>query len=149
SSICAAWAWPSSARSCCCLCCGLCRAAPEQTSNAEYLPLPAGEGRGEGKQLHPFPLLLAAEAHDLLAARVQMGLTLAFHIVLAVLGVGMPVLMLIAEWRFLRTRDELWRTLAQRWSKAFAVLFAVGAVSGTVLSFELGLLWPAFMGRFG
>jgi cytochrome d ubiquinol oxidase subunit I len=99
--------------------------------------------------VHAFPFLLAAEAHDLLAARVQMGVTLAFHIVLAVLGIGMPLLMLIAEWRFLRTRDELWRTLAQRWSKAFAVLFAVGAVSGTVLSFELGLLWPAFMGRFG
>ncbi len=95
------------------------------------------------------PILFAAEAHDLLAARVQMGLTLAFHIVLAALGIGMPLLMLVAEWRFLRSGDDLWRTVARRWSKAFAVLFAVGAVSGTVLSFELGLLWPAFMGRYG
>jgi len=78
-----------------------------------------------------------------------MAFTLGFHIILACLGVGMPVLMLAAEWRFLKTGDELWRTLARRWSKAFAVLFAVGAVSGTVLSFELGLLWPELMGRWG
>src|SRR6185369_17931977 len=86
---------------------------------------------------------------NLLAARWQMAFTLGFHIILACLGVGLPVLMLAAEWRFLRTGDELWRTLAKRWSKAFAVLFAVGAVTGTVLSFELGLLWPELMGRFG
>jgi cytochrome d ubiquinol oxidase subunit I len=61
----------------------------------------------------------------------------------------MPVLMMFAEWRYLKTRDELWKTLAQRWSKVFAVLFAVGAVSGTVLAFELGLLWPEFVGTFG
>lgn len=78
-----------------------------------------------------------------------MAFTLGFHIVLACLGVGLPVLMLFAEWRFLRTGDEVWKTLARRWSRAFAVLFAVGAVSGTVLSFELGLLWPEFMGTFG
>lgn len=78
-----------------------------------------------------------------------MAFTLACHIILACLGVGLPVLMLIAEWRFLRTGDENWRTLARRWSKAFAVLFAVGAVSGTVLSFELGLLWPEFIAKFG
>ncbi|MFQ6008139.1 MAG: cytochrome ubiquinol oxidase subunit I [Candidatus Zixiibacteriota bacterium] len=85
---------------------------------------------------------------ELLYARLQMALTLGFHIILACLGVGFPVLMLFAEWRFLRTRDELWLTLARRWSKSFAVLFAVGAVSGTVLSFELGLLWPEFMKTF-
>src|ERR1700730_13796305 len=89
-------------------------------------------------------LLLAADTPTLLAARAQMAGTLGFHIILAVLGGGMPVLLLAAEWRFLRTDDELWRTLAQRWSKAFAVLFAVGAVSGTIISFELGLLWPGF-----
>jgi cytochrome d ubiquinol oxidase subunit I len=95
--------------------------------------------------------LLAADValSNLLPARLQMALTLGFHIVLACLGVGLPVLMTAAEWRFLRTGDELWRTLARRWSKAFAVLFAVGAVSGTVLSFELGLLWPDFMERWG
>lgn len=86
---------------------------------------------------------------NLFYARMQMAFTLGFHIIFACLGVGLPVLLLFAEWRFLLTQDELWRTLARRWSKAFAVLFAVGAVSGTVLSFELGLLWPEFMGRFG
>jgi cytochrome d ubiquinol oxidase subunit I len=96
------------------------------------------------------PVLLAETwLPNLLAARVQMAFTLGAHIVLACLGVGMPVLLLFAEWRYLRTGDEGWRTLARRWSKAFAVLFAVGAVSGTVLSFELGLLWPSFMGTFG
>jgi len=85
----------------------------------------------------------------LLAARAQMTLTLVFHISLACLGVGMPLLMVLAEWRFLRTGDELWRTIAKRWSKAFLVLFAIGAVSGTVLSFELGLFWPNLMGKYG
>ena len=86
---------------------------------------------------------------DLLAARLQMAFTLGFHIILACFGVGLPVLMLFAEAQYLRTRDALWKTLATRWAKAFAVLFAIGAVSGTVLSFELGLLWPKFMGTFG
>ena len=88
-------------------------------------------------------------AFQLLAARWQMAFTLGAHIILAVLGVGMPVLLLVAEFRWLSTRDRVWRSLAHRWSKKFAVLFAVGAVSGTVLSFELGLLWPGFMHRFG
>ena len=86
---------------------------------------------------------------DLTAARGQMELSLSFHIVFAVLGVGMPWLVLFAEWRGLRTGDQLWTALARRWSKAVAVLFAVGAVSGTVLSIEFGLLWPVFMARFG
>jgi cytochrome d ubiquinol oxidase subunit I len=85
----------------------------------------------------------------LLAARLQMAITLGFHIIFACFGMGLPVLLLVAEGKFLRTGDEGWRRLARRWSKAFAVLFAVGAVSGTVLSFELGLLWPGFMGTFG
>jgi len=76
--------------------------------------------------------MIATTTANLLPARLQMAFTLGFHIVLACLGVGMPVLMLAAEWRFLKTGDELWRTLARRWSKAFAVLFAVGAVTGTV-----------------
>ncbi len=82
---------------------------------------------------------------DLLAARSQMAMSLAFHIIFAVLGIGMPVLMVLAERRWIRTRDPVWLDLARRWSKGTAILFAVGAVSGTVLSFELGLLWPAFM----
>lgn len=86
---------------------------------------------------------------DLTAAREQMALSLSFHIVFAVLGVGMPWLMLWAEWCGLRTGEQRWTALARRWSKAVAVLFAVGAVSGTVLSVEFGLLWPDFMARFG
>lgn len=85
----------------------------------------------------------------LLAARLQMALTLGFHIVFACFGMGLPVLLLVAEGRFLKTGDPEWRAVARRWSKAFVLLFAVGAVSGTVLSFELGLLWPKFMGTFG
>src|SRR6202521_4683439 len=82
---------------------------------------------------------------DLLAARSQMGTSLAFHIIFAVVGIGMPVLMVMAERRWLATGDEIYYELAQRWAKGTAILFAVGAVSGTVLSFELGLLWPGFM----
>lgn len=82
---------------------------------------------------------------DLLAARAQMGLSLAFHIVFAVAGMAMPLLMVLAEWRWVKHRDSEALELAKRWSKGTAILFAVGAVSGTALSFELGLLWPRFM----
>jgi len=82
---------------------------------------------------------------DLLAARSQMAMSLAFHIIFAAVGIAMPLLMVIAEWKWLRTKDEVYLTLAKRWAKGTAILFAVGAVSGTVLSFELGLLWPGFM----
>jgi cytochrome bd ubiquinol oxidase subunit I len=82
-------------------------------------------------------------------ARVQMELSLAFHIVFAALGIGMPLLMLIAEWLHLRTKKEHYRELAKKWGKATALLFVVGAVSGTALSFELGLLWPRFMAFAG
>ena len=88
-------------------------------------------------------------ASNLLAARWQMAFTLGFHIILACFGVGLPVLMLLAEWRYLATGEVGWKWLAKRWSKAFAVLFAIGAVSGTVLSFELGVLWPQFSETFG
>ncbi|HYT35341.1 MAG TPA: cytochrome ubiquinol oxidase subunit I [Ktedonobacteraceae bacterium] len=81
---------------------------------------------------------------DLLAARAQMGTSLAFHIIFAVLGVGLPLLICIAEGLALRNKDAVWMVLTRRWTKAFAVLFAVGAVSGTVISFELGLLWPTY-----
>jgi cytochrome bd ubiquinol oxidase subunit I len=82
---------------------------------------------------------------DLLAARSQMAVSLGFHIVFAVVGIGMPVLMVIAERRWQKSGDAIYLDLAKRWAKGTAILFAVGAVSGTVLSFELGLLWPAFM----
>ena len=88
-------------------------------------------------------------ASTLEAARSQMAFTLGFHIILASLGVALPAMMLIANYRGLRRGDPDALRLAQRWSKAVAVTFAVGAVTGTVLSFEFGLLWPAFTGRFG
>jgi cytochrome bd ubiquinol oxidase subunit I len=86
---------------------------------------------------------------DLGAARVQMALSLGWHIIIACFGVGMPGLVLFAEWRGLRTGDANYGLLARRWARAMGVLFAVGAVSGTILSFELGLLWPGLMGTFG
>lgn len=85
----------------------------------------------------------------LLAARAQMALSLAFHMVFAALGIGLPLLMVLAEGRWLRTRDPVHLRLAKTWSKALALTFVVGAVSGTALSFELGLLWPGFMAFAG
>ena len=82
---------------------------------------------------------------DLLAARTQMAMSLGFHIVFAEIGIAMPLMMVMAEWRWRRTGDAAYRDLAKRWARGTAILFAVGAVSGTVLSFELGLLWPGFM----
>lgn len=90
-------------------------------------------------------MIALANIDHLLAGRAQMGSSLAFHIVFASLGVGLPLLMVIAEGLHLRTGDTVWGQLARRWSKAFGILFAVGAVSGTIISFELGLLWPRFM----
>lgn len=85
----------------------------------------------------------------LTAGRGQMGTSLSFHLFFAVLGVGLPLMMLTAEGMHLRTGDPVWRALARRWSKVFAILFAVGAASGTIISFELGLLWPRFMAFAG
>lgn len=81
----------------------------------------------------------------LTAARAQMEVSLGFHMFFAALGIGMPLLMVIAEGLWLRTGREHYRHLAQKWAKATALTFAIGAVSGTALSFELGLLWPRFM----
>jgi cytochrome bd ubiquinol oxidase subunit I len=92
---------------------------------------------------------LPVAASQLEAARSQMAFTLGFHIVLASLGVALPAIMLIANYRGLRRNDADALLLARRWSHVVAVTFAVGAVTGTVLSFEFGLLWPAFTGRFG
>lgn len=86
---------------------------------------------------------------DLLAARLQMAMSLAFHIIFAAIGIGMPLLMAMAEWRWLRTGEDAWLRLTKHWAKGTAIFFAVGAVSGTVLSFELGLLWPGFMEHAG
>ena len=86
---------------------------------------------------------------DLDYARAEMGVSLAFHIVFAAIGVALPALMVVAEILWLRTGDESWRRLARMWARGTAILFAVGAMSGTVLSFELGLLWPKFMAAAG
>jgi cytochrome bd ubiquinol oxidase subunit I len=86
---------------------------------------------------------------NLLAARSQMAISLGFHIVFTCISMTMPWLMATAEWRYQRTGKPIYRELSRTWSKGVAVFFAVGAVSGTVLSFELGLLWPTFMKHAG
>jgi cytochrome bd ubiquinol oxidase subunit I len=93
-------------------------------------------------------LLPLASTH-LLLAREQMAFTLGTHIILASLGVAFPAITLIANYRGWRKGDDDAMELARRWSKVMAVTFAVGAVTGTVLSFEMGLLWPGFLSRFG
>jgi cytochrome d ubiquinol oxidase subunit I len=86
---------------------------------------------------------------DLVAARMQMAMSLGFHIIFSCIGMTMPVLMAFSEWRWLRTRKQVYLDITKAWSKGVAIFFAVGAVSGTVLSFELGLLWPGFMKHAG
>jgi len=86
---------------------------------------------------------------DLIAARMQMALSLGFHIVFACIGMTMPMLMAFSEWKWLRTGKQVYLDITKAWSKGVAIFFAVGAVSGTVLSFELGLLWPEFMKHAG
>ena len=93
--------------------------------------------------------LAQSDPSQLLPAREQMGFTLGFHIIIVPFGVAFTFITMIANYRALRRDDADALLLAQRWSKVAAVLFAVGAVSGTVLSFEMGLLWPGLMGRFG
>jgi cytochrome d ubiquinol oxidase subunit I len=78
-----------------------------------------------------------------------MGMSLAFHIIFAAIGIALPLMMVAAEWRWRVTKDDAYLLLAQRWAKGTTILAAVGAVSGTVLSFELGLLWPEFMRSAG
>ena len=94
-------------------------------------------------------VVAAARTADPVAARSQMGFSLGWHIVVASLGVGMPMLVLFAEWRGHRTGDVHYQLLARRWARALGVLFAVGAVSGTIVSFEMGVLWSGLMDRYG
>lgn len=96
-------------------------------------------------------LLLAADGEPpgLLPARQQMAFSLGWHIVLACFGVAFPTMIFVVHRRGIVRDDAVALGLAQRWAKVSAVLFAIGAVSGTVLSFEMGLLWPGLMGRFG
>ena len=82
---------------------------------------------------------------NLLAARTLMAISLGFHIIFAIIGMAMPLLMVLAEGRWLKTGQDVYLTIAKRWAKGTAIFFAIGAVTGTVLSFQLGLLWPKFM----
>jgi cytochrome bd ubiquinol oxidase subunit I len=86
---------------------------------------------------------------DLLWAREMQALSFAVHIPLTCFGIAFPSMVLFAEGLWLRTGDPAYRALAKRWSKVMLILFAVGVVTGTILSFELGLLWPNFMATFG
>lgn len=99
--------------------------------------------------MHPLVDILVGDPPSLLAAREQMALTLGWHIVLACFGVAFPAMIFVAHRRGLQGQDDVALGLAKRWGKVSAVLFAIGAVSGTVLSFEMGILWPGLMGRFG
>jgi cytochrome d ubiquinol oxidase subunit I len=86
---------------------------------------------------------------SLTAARLQMTVSLAFHMIFAAIGIGMPLLLVIVEGLWLRTGKPHYKDLAKRWAKVTGLLFAVGAVSGTALSLELGLLWPKYMELLG
>jgi len=92
---------------------------------------------------------VARAADEVIPARAQMATTLGFHIILACMGIAFPTIVLIAEFIGLRRSNKVAMTLARRWSQAMGVLVAVGAVTGTVLSFEMGLLWPGLMRRYG
>jgi cytochrome d ubiquinol oxidase subunit I len=90
-----------------------------------------------------------AHQHYLFEARQLQALSFAVHIPLVCFGIAFPALVVFAEWLGRRTGDEVFLRLARRWSKVMAALFAAGVVTGTILSFELGILWPGFMARFG
>jgi cytochrome d ubiquinol oxidase subunit I len=93
--------------------------------------------------------LAPVHQHYLFEARQMQALSFAVHIPLVAFGVAFPAMVLFAEWLYLRTGDELYRTLARRWTRIMVALFTAGVVTGTILSFELGLLWPGFTGTFG
>jgi cytochrome d ubiquinol oxidase subunit I len=86
---------------------------------------------------------------DFLAARSQMALSLGFHIIYSCIGMVMPVFMAISHYKWIKTHNPVYKNITQAWSKGVAIFFATGAVSGTMLSFELGLLWPKFMEHAG
>ena len=93
--------------------------------------------------------LLADAAQNLFPARMQMAVSLGWHIIFSCLGVAFPAIVVFAEWRAHKTGDKDLHDLAHTWAKAMGVLFAAGAVSGTLLSFEMGILWPGLMEPFG
>src|SRR5713101_6215449 len=93
--------------------------------------------------------LVPVHQHYLDQARQMQALSFAVHIPLVAFGISFPVMVLFAEARWLRTGDALYRTLARRWTRIMVALFAVGVITGTILSFEMGLLWPNFTATFG
>lgn len=121
-------------------------ANPSETFKFQLLPKPGRPGAAS-----PIPPARRASSPpeipltDLFAARTQFAISMAFHIIFAVYGIGLPLLMVIAEALWLKTEDRDYLDMARRWARATGVLFAIGAVSGTVIAFELGLLWPEFM----
>jgi cytochrome bd ubiquinol oxidase subunit I len=90
-----------------------------------------------------------AEQQHLLQARQMQALSFAVHIPLVCFGIAFPAMVLFVEWLYLRTGDGVYLTIARRWTRVMAALFAVGVITGTILSFEMGLLWPNFTGTFG
>src|SRR5260370_14480320 len=93
--------------------------------------------------------LVPAHQQYLVQARQMQALSFAVHIPLVAFGISFPALVLFAESRWLRTGDPLYRTLARRWTRILVALFAVGVITRTILSFEMGLLWPNFTATFG
>jgi cytochrome d ubiquinol oxidase subunit I len=113
---------------------------------------------GAGGHLGPVTLLMAlplaqalgpVEQDHLLQARQMQALSFAVHIPLVCFGIAFPAMVLVMEWLGQRTGDPVYRTIARRWSRVMIALFAVGVITGTVLSFEMGVLWPNFTATFG
>src|SRR5918996_6359879 len=90
-----------------------------------------------------------AKQPDTVLARQMQAISLAVHIPIVCFGIAFPAMILFVEGLYLRTRNTTYKALAKRWSKVALILFAVGVVTGTILSFEFGLLWPDFMATFG
>jgi cytochrome d ubiquinol oxidase subunit I len=99
--------------------------------------------------LHLAQALGPVEQDHLLQARQMQALSFAVHIPLVAFGIAFPAMVLTMEWLHRRTGDPLYRTIARRWSRVMVALFAVGVITGTILSFEMGLLWPNFTATFG
>jgi cytochrome bd ubiquinol oxidase subunit I len=95
------------------------------------------------------PALAPVQQHYLNEASQMQALSFAVHIPLVCFGIALPMMIVFVEWLHLRTGDQLYRTLARRWTRVMAALFAVGVITGTILSFEMGMLWPGFMSTFG
>jgi cytochrome d ubiquinol oxidase subunit I len=108
------------------------------------MPTPAG-----AKTYIPTGAMTPVHQAYLLQARQMQALSFSVHIPLVCFGIAFPAMILFVEWLYLRSGDQLYRTLARRWTRVMAALFAIGVITGTILSFEMGLLWPAFTSTFG